>query len=277
MSNADFDEVLDSFDSLNGVARLSSANADFDAKSFSVSIQCFSTESTGPFAETEKIIVDIELWDKCRQSTVEMPFISDTYTARYLYEETFYRFETGTNSLGCGPIEHKLIGLPSETFAVFEPNVSNALDICTKATLPSELGLYDYVIEGCLYFPADGTKICDTTNDLQMDIKDPCAETIPNTQPIKVLSAPRLKDDGDYIDWPFTDSVDVATLDFGSLKCGPKRLKIYDASNDMSVPFLSFDEDLGAIKIEPGLNDPIGLRDYYYEVTMVDYPSQYSR
>ena len=160
--------MLDSFDTINGIARLSSANADFDGMKFSVSIQCFSLDSLDDVhSETEKVIVDFELWDKCRQSTIEMPFIDDSYTERFLYEETFYRFEVGINSMGCGPIEHKLVGLPIETFAVIDPNVpEGSLDICTKATTHQELGIYDYVIEGCLTFPVDGYQICATTNDL---------------------------------------------------------------------------------------------------------------
>ena len=95
-----------------------------------------------------------------------MPLIEQSYTERFLYEETFYRFATGINSLGCGPIEHKFVGLPIETFAVIDPNVPDSLDICAKATTHDELGTYNYVIEGCLTFPVDGFKICATTNDL---------------------------------------------------------------------------------------------------------------
>lgn len=230
-------------------------------------------ESLDPeFSETEKVIVNFELWDKCRQSTVEMPFIEQSYTERFLYEETFSRFATGINSLGCGPIEHELVGLPAETFAVFDPNVSGTLDICTKASTHDELGIYDYVIRGCLTFPVDGFQICATTNDLQLEIKDPCANTIPDKQSLKLLSAPRLKTDGDFINWPFTDSVDASTLNYGFDKCGPKILKIFDSSNDMPVPYLWFDEAMGAIKLEPDLNTPLGIREYYYEVRMVDYP-----
>ena len=117
LSNEDYDEIIDSFDSVDGVARLASADAGFDGQVFSVTIQCFSAASAGPDRATEKVDVDIKLWDKCRQSTITMPRMENTYTERFLYEETFYRFEKGINSLGCGPIEHKLIGLPSETFA----------------------------------------------------------------------------------------------------------------------------------------------------------------
>ena len=277
LSNEDYDEIIDSFDSVDGVARLASADAGFDGQVFSVTIQCFSAASAGPDRATEKVVVDIELWDKCRQSTITMPRMENTYTERFLYEETFYRFEKGVNSLGCGPIAHRLIGLPSETFTIVEPPEPLVLDIGTKASTPAELGVYDYVIQGCLYFPVDGLEICETTNDLQMEVKDPCAGTIPSTQPIKVLSAPRLKADGAFLDWPFTDSVDDATLSYGVDKCGIKSLKVYDASNDMPVPFLWFDADMAIIKLEPDLNSPLGLRDYYYEVTMLGYPSQFSR
>ena len=110
-----------------------------------------------------------------------------------------------------------------------------------------------------------------------MEVKDPCASTVPSTQPIRVLSAPRLKGDGVALDWPFGDSVDGATPSYGVDKCGAKSLKVYDASNDMPVPFLWFEDDMAIIKLEPDLNSPLGLRDYYYEVTMLGYPSQFSR
>jgi hypothetical protein len=233
--------------------------------------------SKDPYGETEKVTVEIELWDKCRQSVVEMPYIADSFHESNLYEETLFRFPTGTNSLGCGPIDYSLVGLPSETFAVSDPNIPNALDIRTKANRYEEKGLYNYIIEGCLHFPADGLKICQQTNDLQIKITDPCEKTIPETQPIKLLSASRLSDDGDFISWPLEDSVDSSTRSYGSDKCGPKAITVHDAETDLPCPFISFDPSLGAIKLEPYLDAPLGIGNYYYEVTMLDYPSQSAR
>lgn len=206
-----------------------------------------------------------------------MPSVEPPYSERFLYEESFDRFQTGTNSRGCGPIEYALVGLPSETFAISDPRVPGALDIRTMPQSRDELGTFDYYIEGCITFPSDGSRVCGRTNDLAIKVADPCAHTVPLTDPIKVLSAPRLKADSDYIAWPPADSVDAASPAYGEAKCGPKTLRIYDAASGLAVPFLSFDAASGAIALEPALSAPTGLRDYFYEVTMVNYPGQTAR
>lgn len=63
LSDPAFDEVVDSFDTADGVVRLSSANAGLDGTAFSLTIRCASTLSTGAARETEAVVVAIELWD----------------------------------------------------------------------------------------------------------------------------------------------------------------------------------------------------------------------
>ena len=111
-----------------------------------------------------------------------------------------------------------------------------------------------------------------------MEIKDPCENTIPGTEPIKVLSAPRLGEDGDYISWStLTDSVDVATSSYGTQKCGLMSMAVYEMSTDLPVSFISFDPSLGAITMNPNLNTPLGMNSYYYQVTMLAYPGQFTK
>jgi len=54
--------------------------------------------------------------------------------------------------------------------------------------------------------------------------------TVPGTQPIPLLSASRLDIDGEFLNWQFPDSVDAATSSYGSMKCGPMKLEIFDGN-----------------------------------------------
>ena len=110
-----------------------------------------------------------------------MATIFNPYTERFLYEEAFDRFPMAKNDMGCGPIVHTLVGLPADAFGVYDPNVAESLDIRTNALQKTDAGLYNYVIEGCLNFPSDGRKICGQSNDLQMELMDPCKNTMPGT------------------------------------------------------------------------------------------------
>lgn len=47
-------------------------------------------------------------------------------------------------------------------------------------------------------------------------------------------------------------------------------------STDLPVSFISFDPSLGAITMNPDLNTPIGMNNYYYQVTMLAYPGQFT-
>ena len=72
--------------------------------------------------------------------------------------------------------------------------------------------------------------VCDKSNDLKIEIADPCTMTVPGTQSIPYLSAARLDIDGEFVNWQFPDSVDDATKFYGIGKCGPMQLEIFDGN-----------------------------------------------
>lgn len=271
-------EVLDNFDTANGIARLSSSNTNFDKMSITISIQCTSTYSEIPAGTTPPLTIQFNLLDKCRTSSVEMPTIVPDTQNKYLWEATYSPFPLGYNTLNCGPITYQLIGLPQPTFQITEdPQDSSALTIRTEAVSRAQLGVYEYYIQGCITFASDNTQVCGRTNDLRIVMKDPCPDTVPYTESIRLLSASQLNVDGVFLTWMAGDSVDDATKDYGVGKCGDKTIQIFDAQTDLPVYWLEWSSALGALSFKPDLDTPIGLRSYYYVITMVNYDSQWSK
>ena len=72
------------------------------------------------------------------------------------------------------------------------------------------------------------------------------------------------------------DTIDAASSAYGVGKCGNKFLQIFDAVTNQPVYWLEWNNALGAISLKPDLATPLGVRPYYYRVTMVNYPDQFT-
>lgn len=109
---------------------------------------------------------------------------------------------------------------------------------------------------------------------MMVEVFDPCFNTVPSVEAFRLLSAPRLDIDAAFVSGDFTDSVDVQTSAYGTGKCGPVQIEIYDAQTDFPVDFILYYPDQRVFSLEPGSETPLGLRDYYYVARMVNYSSR---
>lgn len=150
---------------------------------------------------------------------------------------------------GCGSVLHRIVGLPVGPLSPFQLVQSPTLGIRVEGTQLSQVGTYNYYIEGCLVFAYDGFENCARTEDLTYEIYNPCLTTTPVVEPITRLVAPRLDVDGKFVAWVFPDSADQDTSDYGIGKCGPKTLEIYYSDQVTLVPssFISWNSNLGLI------------------------------
>lgn len=128
-------------------------------------MQCVSVYSTGPNAATTVQEVTITLLDNCRRSQITIPDFTP-YLEKFLWEMTTDDFMKGSNDLSCGPILYTLVGLNSPPFTLVNSPTPEYMRIKTEATLMEQLGIYNYYIEGCIYFPTDGYYLCGRSNDL---------------------------------------------------------------------------------------------------------------
>jgi len=219
----------------------------------------------------------INLVDYCRTSTVSMPDITPTYSEKFLWNMSYNNYPMASNSMNCGPIFHNVVGLPMPNpFMRQDQGIPNTLDIKTEATLLTHVGVYNYYIEACIVFN-NGDSICDRTNDLQIEIKNPCLSTSISTESFAMLSATRMNIDGVLINFPFADSYDSVSSAYGVGKCGPQTLTIYDSITNQPVPWLTWNSMVGAITHAPLLDTPLGIRDYYYIVELNSYPGVLAR
>lgn len=87
--------------------------------------------STIPAGTTPTVVIEVSLWDLCRQSVVSMPDFTP-YMEKYLWREYLDYFTVATNDQGCGPIVTELVGLPGPQFSLVDDNSPNQLVIRTE-------------------------------------------------------------------------------------------------------------------------------------------------
>lgn len=148
--------VIYSFDEINGVITLASDDLSLDQATVSVTIQCFSSDSTGSGSATEPITTVIEVVDKCRTSDIIIPDWTQTYFEKYLWEETFDPILLAYDTLGCGSLSHELVGLPEPTFLKQLGSNPGEIVLRTEALTAGELGQYPFSYRSCLTF-TDGS------------------------------------------------------------------------------------------------------------------------
>lgn len=157
-----------------------------------------------------------------------------------------------------------------------DPTNSSILLIRTEVISTAQIGVFDYYIQGCITFPSDNTQRCGRTNDLKIFVENPCPDSLPYTESLRLLQATQLDVDGVFLTWQAGDSVDDATSSYGVGKCGDKTIQIFDAVTNLPVPWLEWNPVMGSIALKPDLDTPIGVRQYYYRITMVNYDSQFT-
>lgn len=199
-----------------------------------------------------------------------MPWFTTSYDPRYLWEKTYLPFALGENNLGCGPIRYELVGLPAPQFAIADRGTPGILEIRTEATNLDQVGEYTFYVRGCIDFAFDGHEICANSNNQVIEIKNPCWDTYPIVESIRMLEASQLSTDGVFITWPVADTVDLDTSEYGTDKCGPKSLYIVN-SLGQTVTYLGWNPTMGVIELTPDLQSPVGLGDYKYVIMMDDY------
>jgi len=184
-------------------------------------------------AQTPLQTVTVTLLDNCRTSTMSIADFTP-YLAKQLWEVSTSDFQIASNDLSCGPIVHEIVGLEDPPFQLEAASDPSMLRIRTEATLLSQVGTYNYFIRVCLTFSFDGHQICARTSDLQIEIKNPCLETVPETKVMALLSVSQLDTNGILLmKWPFMDSTDLAIADaYGTRLCGAVQLEIFDAANN---------------------------------------------
>lgn len=99
-----YQALVSSFSSADGVLALASDNQSLDGASFDVTIECISTDSTGPGFTTTPQTIEIRTWDYCRKADILMPTFDPTYLARSLWTETLDAFAPGVAISGCGSV-----------------------------------------------------------------------------------------------------------------------------------------------------------------------------
>jgi len=105
----------------------------------------------------------------------------------------------------------------------------------------------------------NGDQSCISTNEVQIEVRDPCTLTSIYSQSIdSALVATSASSDAVMISgWMLTDSVDMSREPVGTHKCGNVVAVVTDMSGN-PVDYASFDNETGELRIDPNFDTAPG-------------------
>jgi len=123
----------------------------------------------------------------------------------------------------------------------------------------------------------NGDLKCVESNDIQLTVRDPCLITSIDADDIDRVLEGSVNSSDEYImaSWMFTDSVDQDKSGYpGDNKCGLVKGEVRDASGN-PVDFCYFDNTLGKIVLNPGIDTIPDSYNLYVHYFMEDYPTRF--